>query len=101
MPAGGRIGLNWASANRDETVFEDPDSVRLDRRPNPHVAFGTGTHFCLGAPHARLLLRTLLEQCAAQVRGVAILEAEEKVERTAVYARRVGFEVLQVRVVGR
>jgi cytochrome P450 len=101
VPAGGRIGLNWASANRDETVFEDPDSVRLDRRPNPHVAFGTGTHFCLGAPHARLLLRTLLEQCAAQVRGVAILEAEEKVERTAVYARRVGFEVLRVRVVGR
>jgi cytochrome P450 len=101
IPANGRIGLNWASANRDETVFEDPDHVRLDRRPNPHVAFGTGTHFCLGAPHARLLMRTLLEQCSAQVGGVEILEAEEKIERTPVYARRVGFEVLRVRVRGR
>lgn len=101
VPAGSRVGLNWASANRDETVFEDPDTVRLDRRPNPHVAFGTGTHFCLGAPHARLLIRTLLEQCAAQVRRVEILVADEKVERTDRYARRVGFEVLRVRVEGR
>ncbi|MDX2182587.1 MAG: cytochrome P450 [Gemmatimonadaceae bacterium] len=101
VPADGRVGLNFASANRDETVFEDPDTVRLDRRPNPHVAFGTGTHFCLGAPHARLLMRTLLEQCAAQVSRVDILEAEEKIERTPVYARRVGFEVLRVRISGR
>ncbi len=101
VPADGRVGLNFASANRDETVFEDPDTVRLDRRPNPHVAFGTGTHFCLGAPHARLLMRTLLEQCAAQVSRVDILEAEEKIEQTPVYARRVGFEVLRVRISGR
>lgn len=98
VPAGGRISLNWASANRDERVFDDPHTVRLDRRPNPHVAFGTGTHFCLGAPHARLLLRTLLEQCAAQVERVTILSAQEKVEREAMYDRRVGYEMLTVRM---
>lgn len=101
VPAGSRIGLNWASANRDETVFDDPDRVRLDRRPNPHLAFGTGTHFCLGAPHARLLLRTLLEECAAQLRRVEILEVTEKMERTGAYVRRVGFELLRVRMEGR
>jgi cytochrome P450 len=101
VPAGGRISLNWASANRDERVFDDPHTVRLDRRPNPHVAFGTGTHFCLGAPHARLLLRTLLEQCAAKVERVTILSAQEKVEREAMYERRVGYESLTVRMDGR
>jgi cytochrome P450 len=101
IPAGGRIALNWASANRDETVFTDPDTVRLDRRPNPHVAFGSGTHFCLGAPHARLLVRTLLEACVAQVARVVVLDAEEKIERTAAYARRVGYERLVVRIEGR
>lgn len=101
VPAGSRVGLNWASANRDETVFADPDTVRLDRHPNPHVAFGTGAHFCLGAPHARLLIRTLLAQCASQVRRVEVLVADEKVEQTDVYARRVGYEVLRVRMEGR
>jgi cytochrome P450 len=101
IAAGGRVSLNWASANRDATVFEDPDEVRLDRRPNPHVAFGTGTHFCLGAPHARLIVRTLLEQCAAQVGRVTILAAQEKVEREAEYERRVGYEMLTVRIEGR
>jgi cytochrome P450 len=101
IPANGRVGLNWASANRDASVFDDPDEVRLDRRPNPHVAFGTGTHFCLGAPHARLLVRTLLEQCAARVGDVTVLAVEEKIEQTAAYARRVGYEALTVRITGR
>jgi cytochrome P450 len=98
VAAGHRVALNWASANRDATVFEHPDDVRLDRRPNPHVAFGTGTHFCLGAPHARLLLRTLLEQCAERVARVEILAAEEKIERTEAYERRVGYESLHLRL---
>ncbi|KAB2655038.1 MAG: cytochrome P450, partial [Verrucomicrobia bacterium] len=44
VKAGGRASLCWASANLDETVFEAADEVRLDRRPNPHVAFGFGEH---------------------------------------------------------
>lgn len=62
-----RVMLNIAAANRDDRVFDDPDTVRLDRDRNEHVAFGNGIHLCLGAPLARLegrvVLETLLESC--------------------------------------
>ncbi len=48
------------SANRDEQKFEAADEYRIDRHPNPHMAFGMGVHFCLGAPLARLEARTAL-----------------------------------------
>ncbi|MBY0489303.1 MAG: cytochrome P450 [Gemmatimonadaceae bacterium] len=101
IPANGRVSLNFASANRDATVFDEPERVQFDRRPNPHVAFGTGTHFCLGAPHARLILRTLLEQCVAQLDGLTVLAAHPKVEREARYERQVGYEALTVRLASR
>jgi len=93
----GRVSLCWASANRDEAVFNRPDDVRLDRRPNPHLAFGFGAHLCLGAAHARLLLRTLLQQCVAQVGRITVLDARPHVEREAKYERPVGYESLAVR----
>jgi cytochrome P450 family 142 subfamily A polypeptide 1 len=62
LRAGDRIALAYPSANRDEAVFERPDEVVVDRDPNPHVAFGFGTHFCLGAHVARLTLRVTLEE---------------------------------------
>jgi cytochrome P450 family 142 subfamily A polypeptide 1 len=48
--------LLFESANFDETVFEEPESFRIDRYPNNHLAFGFGTHFCLGNQLARLEL---------------------------------------------
>ncbi len=54
IKAGEALALFYPSANRDEDVFEDPFSFRVDRSPNPHLAFGTGEHFCLGAHVARL-----------------------------------------------
>jgi cholest-4-en-3-one 26-monooxygenase len=63
---GDRIALVYPSANRDEKVFADPDDVDLARDPNPHVAFGFGTHFCLGAHVARLVLRVALEELTAR-----------------------------------
>lgn len=54
IPAGDLVLLCLASANHDPSVFEEPDQLRLDRRPNRHLAFGRGIHFCLGAPLARL-----------------------------------------------
>jgi len=74
IPAGEPIALVYASANRDEDVFEDPASFRLDR-PNmkDSVAFGRGPHMCPGAPLARLELRVALEELlAATPRGFTL-----------------------------
>jgi cholest-4-en-3-one 26-monooxygenase len=59
VPKGSEVMLLYPSANRDETVFEDPDSFNIDRDPNPHLAFGFGPHFCLGNQLARLELRVM------------------------------------------
>lgn len=95
---GGRVSLCWASANRDEAAFDAPDEVRLDRKPNPHLAFGFGAHLCLGAAHARLILRTLLHQCVERVGRITVLEARERVEREERYQRVVGYESLTVKL---
>jgi len=58
IPRGAELGLLFGSANRDPSVFEAPDELRLDRSPNPHLTFGAGIHFCLGAPLGRLELQT-------------------------------------------
>lgn len=63
---GDRIALVYPSANRDDAVFADPDAVDLERDPNPHISFGFGTHFCLGAHVARLSLRVSLEELTAR-----------------------------------
>lgn len=97
VKANDRVSLCWASANNDETVFEAPEEVRLDRKPNPHVAFGFGPHLCLGAPHARLIVRSLLGSYCKQVKNIALLHAEEHVEREARYQRVNGFDNLTVK----
>ena len=51
--------LLFESANFDESVFGDPENFRIDRNPNSHMAFGFGTHFCLGNQLARLELSTM------------------------------------------
>lgn len=95
---GGRVSLCWASANHDETVFESPHEVRLDRKPNPHLSFGFGAHLCLGAAHARLIVRVLLEKLAAMVDGIEVLSAAKHVENEAAYRRWTGFGELTVRM---
>ena len=101
VPAGGRVSLCWASANQDEAAFDAPGEVRLDRKPNPHVAFGLGTHLCIGAAHARLILRTLLQKCCERVAAITVLDANEHVEDEAKYKRAVGYESLTVRLTPR
>jgi len=101
VAANERISLCWSSANLDATAFPEPTEIRLDRKPNPHLSFGFGTHLCLGAPHARLLVRALLQKCVERVASITILAAEEHLENEASYQRTVGYESLTVRMSAR
>ena len=96
----GRVSLCWSSANNDETVFDSPEEIRLDRKPNPHVAFGFGAHLCLGAAHDRLIVRTLLQKICENDLSIEILEAVEHVETEPEYTRSVGYDSLLVSLSG-
>ncbi|HKK76090.1 MAG TPA: cytochrome P450 [Saprospiraceae bacterium] len=93
-----RISLCWASANRDASVFENPDEVILDRSVNPHVAFGFSHHKCLGATHTRTLMKLLLQRMIEKVQSIEILEAQEKIEHWGDFDRKVGYEQLKVKM---
>jgi cytochrome P450 len=101
VPADGRVSLGWASANFDEAVFETPEEIRLDRKPNPHLSFGFGAHLCLGAPHARLIVRSLLQALVDRVGAITVLDARKHVEHEARYERANGYDSLTVRLAGR
>lgn len=101
VPPDGRVSLCWNSANHDEEVFAAPHEIQLDRKPNPHVSFGFGSHLCLGAPHARLIVRTLLQALIDRVEGIEILEARAHVEKEEKYERRNGYESLSVSLTAR
>jgi cytochrome P450 family 142 subfamily A polypeptide 1 len=62
LKAGDRVFMLYQSANRDEDVFDEPDRLIVDRDPNPHLAFGIGTHFCLGANLARNEVKVVFEE---------------------------------------
>jgi cytochrome P450 len=81
IAAGDPVLLVYASANRDEAVFgPDADELRIERHPNPHVSFGFGPHFCLGAALARLEGRVVLGELLDRFET---LEPAGPVERTA------------------
>jgi cytochrome P450 len=69
IPEGVKVLLLFASANRDERRIADPDRFDVTRDPNPHLAFGFGTHFCLGASLARLEARVAFEELLARLPG--------------------------------
>jgi cholest-4-en-3-one 26-monooxygenase len=70
LKAGQRVFLLYQSANRDEDVFEEPDVFRIDRDPNPHLAFGIGTHYCLGANLARAEIKVVYEELFKRLRDI-------------------------------
>ena len=76
--AGDSLCLFYPSANRDEDVFDEPFAFRVDRQPNPHLAFGIGEHFCLGAHLARLELRVLFRQLAERLEHVELAGPVER-----------------------
>jgi cytochrome P450 len=69
---GDKVTLWWASANRDERVFPEPFRFDVRRDPNPHLAFGDGAHFCLGAALARLEIRLVFAALLDRVEEVAL-----------------------------
>ena len=84
-----RLMLSWASANRDESVFEGPDELRLDRRlPKNHVGFGRGGHFCIGAHLARLEARLVVEAVLKQTSHVTLDPAKPVVHAKSIFVRR-------------
>jgi hypothetical protein len=96
VAADARVSLCWASANFDETVFDAPEEIRLDRMPNPHLGFGSGHHNCLGAAQARAILRSLIRQLGEQTSTITILEQERGEEQFGDIRREVGFRFLRV-----
>lgn len=93
---GERVGLCWVSANHDEAVFENAQDVVLDRRPNPHVAFGYRDHLCQGAAHARLVVRSLLEVLCNKNIAIEVIDSVRHVEEAEKFTRAVGYETLKV-----
>jgi cytochrome P450 len=97
LAAGDKVTLWWASANRDPAAFDRPDRFDLRRRPNRHLAFGHGAHFCLGARLARTEIRVLVEELLDRVER---LEPTGPVEWTR-SNKHTGVRHLPVRLVPR
>lgn len=93
--AGDRIILLYPSANRDEAVFDAPFTFDVTRRPNPHVGFGFGTHFCLGASLARFEMKVLMEELVSRITNLHVvteIDAEANIFASAVRSFTLGFD---------
>lgn len=81
IAAGDKVVLYYASANRDEEVFEDPHRFDITRTPNDHVAFGGGgVHYCLGASLARAEIRATMRQVVERLVNIELTSAPERLE---------------------
>ncbi|HSA40791.1 MAG TPA: cytochrome P450, partial [Mycobacterium sp.] len=78
LKAGEKIMLMFESANFDESVFGDPENFRIDRDPNSHLAFGFGTHFCMGNQLARLELKLMLSRVIARMPDLRLADASAR-----------------------
>ena len=96
IAAGDRLALVYPAANRDPAVFEDPDTFDITRSPNHHVAFGHGTHFCLGANMARAELRMLFGELSKRITDLRVVSEpgiEANIFARAVTSFDLGFTV--------
>lgn len=81
LKKGAKVGLLFGSANHDPAQFGgSSESLDLSRSPNPHVSFGAGLHYCVGAPLARVELEAALSVFVRRVRSLALVAAEERIE---------------------
>ncbi|MDF6043883.1 cytochrome P450 [Streptomyces sp. JH14] len=77
IPRGSEVALLFGSANRDPARFTDPDTLDLSRRENPHISFGAGIHFCLGAPLARVELAASFGELLRKAPGMRLAAEPE------------------------
>ena len=91
---GEKMLLMFESANFDESVFGDPESFRIDRNPNSHMAFGFGTHFCMGNQLARLELSTMTRRVLERLPDLRLVEGAELPLRPANFVS--GLEAMPV-----
>jgi cytochrome P450 len=94
VAAGDTVALFYPSANRDESIFDEPFAFKVDRQPNRHLAFGIGEHFCLGAHLARIEIELVMRHLSRSVREI---ELTGPVERLA-SANVGGIKSLPVRI---
>jgi len=92
--AGDEILLMYGSANRDETVFDEPERFDVLREHNHHVAFGFGTHFCLGASLARLEIRVMFEELVRRIPEWRLAPGAEPRILPSAFAR--GYDVVPI-----
>jgi cytochrome P450 len=77
VPRGAELGLMFGSSNRDPDAFEHPDELDITRDPNPHITFGAGIHFCLGAPLARLEMQIAFDTILRRMPNLRLLAEPE------------------------
>ena len=77
IEAGQKVQVWEGSANRDASVFDRADEFDIARKPNPHLGFGQGVHYCLGANLARLELRVLYQEMLSRFGGVRVVQPVE------------------------
>ena len=95
IAAGERITLMWIAANRDERVFEDPGSFRLDRDQSKNLLWGAGIHACPGMPLAQLEMRVFMEELLSRASEIALIS--EQTPTLAIYPAS-GFANLPLRI---
>lgn len=89
IPKGNQVVLMYSSANRDEAHFDAPETFDVTRTPNNHIAFGFGTHFCLGASLARLEIKVFFEELLRRTASWRIPDGEEPVWMPNAFVRGV------------
>ncbi len=95
LDPGDQVALWLAAGNRDDAVFPDPDRFDVTRRPNPHLAFAAGPHYCLGAALATRELTVLFEELLRRVRGAELTGPPRRTRSILIW----GYDALPVRLV--
>ena len=86
---GDRVFLAYSSGNRDPEVFDDPETLKLDRSPNRHIGWGAGQHRCLGSFFARMMFQTMIEAVLARIPDYALVPGGVRRYKSIGYANGV------------